>query len=843
MLLRQRQSHRLRQRALLVLVAFACNHARAESDSAPIELAAPTNSLRANHSPTPRSSTQELRKAPSSLAAGNAKDELGKNSSTELATSPQVAQILTVPLFPLSQSEMLAPVQVPLAPPPSPMTSSSEMQLVSDGWNARKAVDQIAPLLDPGPLRPSYAKPTAPSSASTGSKPVTPGPSSSKLNGTNPTAATPSPLVAPSNVETARTTEPNAASIALPQMKESGSPSTPTTLSPASSATDWTNEPKSTLKFIIPENTYGSPSGNQPARQTPERSTEQSGSLPANGNAETGTNQAAKSPTPIARTPVVQRSSQEPQAQLGATSPALEPAHGETHSSEDTIVNPEQNEPEDDSPKSSDSGESIGDEPSDPSDSADAELNEDSDSMSLEEYGPEVSDPQLESEQPEALEELEELEQLPTEDDSAPKRLQVRELTLDTDGSIAGSDTSNPEDDESSKGSKRVKTTPTATPSSQGSRQSVGDEPVVRKNSDARTALNVDRIGPQGDLILAIGMDTQRYPLTPQAARLRVPLERTLNHYWNKPEDAEERTHWGMFHAVMIYDKDTPIIANKRKYNAVAWMAGNNPCRNQLLFEEDSRGINVKSGIGLQGHQAQLLAVFGLIDVPAAYPIYVGRSRYSVQDIVRREMLACKSGNELTFTLIGMAHYIDSDTQWVADDGQDWNMERLIQEELSQPIVGAACGGTHRLMGFAHALRRRRAEGKPITGQWDRADQYLRDFIAYTWQLQNRDGSMSTAWFEASEDNGKIDRKIQTTGHMLEFLLSAVSDDQLQSPQMLRTVNYLASTLYEERGHEWQVGPKGHALRALAMYYRRVFGRPDPWRPVSVAKHGNQRLR
>jgi hypothetical protein len=229
--------------------------------------------------------------------------------------------------------------------------------------------------------------------------------------------------------------------------------------------------------------------------------------------------------------------------------------------------------------------------------------------------------------------------------------------------------------------------------------------------------------------------------------------------------------------------------------------------------------------------------------VPAAYPLYVGRNRYSVQDVVRREMLACKSGAELTFTLIGMAHYVDSDTQWVADDGQDWSVERLIQEELTQPIVGAACGGTHRLMGFAHSLRRRRAEGKPIDGQWDRADQYVNDFIAYTWQLQNRDGSMSTAWFEESEDNGKIDRKLQTTGHMLEFLLTAVPDEQLQSPRMLRTVNFLATTLYEERGHEWQVGPKGHALRALAMYYRRVFGRPDPWRPVAVARHSTHRTR
>jgi len=376
------------------------------------------------------------------------------------------------------------------------------------------------------------------------------------------------------------------------------------------------------------------------------------------------------------------------------------------------------------------------------------------------------------------------------------------------------------------------------------SRQSVGDEtaqplpPVTPPVPAGQLKTATDHLNEAGELILAIGSGEPPIRISGQTERLRNPIERTMNFYWNKPEDADTRTHWGMFHQLMIWDKDTVITHRNRKYNAVAWMAGNNQSRNQLLFKEDRRGIVVETGVGLQGHQAQMLAVFGLIDVPKTYPIYVGRSKFSVEDVVRREMLDCKSGTELTFTLIGLSHYIDTDSRWVASDGQDWDFSRLIQEELAQPVVGAACGGTHRLMGFAHALRRRHAEGKAITGQWERADRYVKDFIAYTWQLQNRDGSMSTDWFERSEDNGKMDRKIQTTGHMVEFLLTALPDNELQSPQMLRAISYLVNTLYQERGHEWQVGPKGHALRALAMYYRRVFSRRDPWRPIAVARQG-----
>ena len=416
-----------------------------------------------------------------------------------------------------------------------------------------------------------------------------------------------------------------------------------------------------------------------------------------------------------------------------------------------------------------------------------------------------------------------------------PQRLEIRRLQLKNPGS-SGSISARPAGNRS------------------GARMSVGDMPLdaAQVHPDELSAETVpaeppraalteqpiagDRITAAGELILASGPTAANLPVLPQTAQLKPTLEAALRYYWERPEDAAERTHWGMMHSIMVWDKDTQIIHRRQRYNAVAWMAGNNPCRNQLLFAQDRHGISVRTGVGLQGHQGQLLAIFGLVNVPLDYPVYAGRQKYSVADILEREKLDCKSGNELTFTLIALAHYADSDSAWIAADGQDWDVQRVLKEEMAQPIVGAACGGTHRLMGFAHALRRRRAEDKPIVQQWDRADRYVKEFVNYTWTLQNRDGSMSTAWFERPEDNGNMDRKIQTTGHMLEFLLSTVPDAELQSPKMVRTVGYLANTLHAERGHQWQIGPKGHALRALAMYHQRVFGEAAPWRSTGDSR-------
>ena len=339
------------------------------------------------------------------------------------------------------------------------------------------------------------------------------------------------------------------------------------------------------------------------------------------------------------------------------------------------------------------------------------------------------------------------------------------------------------------------------------------------------------------------GRPAEPIKLTRSVSRMRNTIRQGLLYHYARPETANERSNWGMLHSIMVFGADTKIRVNKRSYSAIAWIAGNNACRGQRLLTTENDAITARSGVGLQGHQAQLLAVFSPCDVPLDYPIYASEEKFSIRDIVESEMLACRSGEELTFSLIGLSHYLDTDTIWLNADGETWGFERLIKEELSQPIVGAACGGTHRLMGFAHALRKRRAAGKPITGQWKRAEIFMKDFEKYAYRLQNRDGSMSTDWFEGREDNGDMDRKIQTTGHMVEWLLTITPDAKLQEPRLVNAVRFLANTIYTERGHDWKIGPKGHALRSLAMYYERVYGGDKAWQSSSMAKSGNQSRR
>ena len=101
---------------------------------------------------------------------------------------------------------------------------------------------------------------------------------------------------------------------------------------------------------------------------------------------------------------------------------------------------------------------------------------------------------------------------------------------------------------------------------------------------------------------------------------------------------------------------------------------------------------------------------------------------------------------------------------------------------------------------------------------------------------------MSTNWFEGRGDNGNLDRKIQTTGHMVELLLTVTPDSQLQDPRLFNAVRFLAVSMYNDLGHEWKIGPKGHALRSMMMYHDRIFKSGPAWQDRTMAQGPTNRL-
>lgn len=329
-------------------------------------------------------------------------------------------------------------------------------------------------------------------------------------------------------------------------------------------------------------------------------------------------------------------------------------------------------------------------------------------------------------------------------------------------------------------------------------------------------------------------------PLTAEQVALRDQLRKVLATYYPKHLDARQRSCWEVMHGIIAYGVHAKVFRNDRgtqAVNAIGWMSYNKLCHGETLFHLDRGKLVPRQGPGLQGHAGQFLAIVAQSHVPADFPVKVGGKDFSIQDLIEYEKADCRNGEELTFKLIGLSHYLDSDAEWTTRDGQTWSIARLIREELKQPILRvAACGGTHRLMGHSYAIYKRRKQGKPMDGQFARAEKFISDYHKYAWSLQNSDGTFSTRWFEGREAKPDLDRRIKTTGHVTEWLAFSLPEEQLTGPRMVKAVTFLVNSLRNNVSHEWEVGPHGHAIHALRIYDRRLFKPHDSLtEPVPIA--------
>lgn len=314
--------------------------------------------------------------------------------------------------------------------------------------------------------------------------------------------------------------------------------------------------------------------------------------------------------------------------------------------------------------------------------------------------------------------------------------------------------------------------------------------------------------------------------LSPELTALCDKVRRVLAKYYPRHQNARGNSPWEVMHAIIAYGVDTMIYKDGpggEKVNAIGYMAYNYPCRGQRMLFINGGKIDAERGVGVQGHGGQFLAILAQSHVRTDYPMQVEGKPFTLEDLINREKETCVAGEELTFKLIALAHYLDSDATWKAGSGQQWSIERLIREELTQPIRGAACGGTHRLMGFSYAVNRRQKHNKPVEGEFRRAQTFLNDYHRYTFSLQNPDGSFSTAWFERKGSDTSIDRRLKTSGHILEWISFSLPDEQLRDPRMIKAVDFLATLLLNNDGHTWEIGPLGHGIHALAIYDSRMF--------------------
>ncbi len=331
---------------------------------------------------------------------------------------------------------------------------------------------------------------------------------------------------------------------------------------------------------------------------------------------------------------------------------------------------------------------------------------------------------------------------------------------------------------------------------------------------------------PEKDAGLVDSADSPRpRGISPRHKALLTKVRRVLDFYQRQLLDTRGNNCWELMHSIVAYGVHSQVRQGGPRgpaVNSIAWLCSGAACNGNSLIYIDRGRVTAAKGPPVQGHHGQFLAILAQSKVMASYQILVGGREFTVADLVATEKRDCSSDMELTFKLISFAHYLDSDETWLNARGEEWSIPRLIREEIRSPINGTPCGGTHRLMGLSYAVQERQRQGLPIDGEFLRAKTYIDDFHRYTFRLQNRDGSFSTEWFKRRAAREDLERRLQTSGHILEWLTYSLPESTIDEPQYMQAVAYLAGILDAGRGRKWSVGPLGHGLHALALYEERM---------------------
>lgn len=271
------------------------------------------------------------------------------------------------------------------------------------------------------------------------------------------------------------------------------------------------------------------------------------------------------------------------------------------------------------------------------------------------------------------------------------------------------------------------------------------------------------------------------------------------------------------------------------RINAIAALCWNIPMGEEVTFGGNSQRILPRLGYGIQHTSGQLLATLAIARVPMDYlfPAAAGDKRiFRVSDLVEFEKNRCVAGNDLSSILIGLSYYLSPEETWEASDGEVWNLERIVRNELDRKVDAGTPEITSQLLGLIYCLRCLRMRSVDIaTGEFARAREYVQSFRQFAFSLQNEAGCWHPRFFTrkgavANDFRGML----LSTGLILQWLVAATPVEELSDPALQKAVSVLEALLYLHLEH-WDPATASPreiegvcaALHALVIYEKRYF--------------------
>ena len=329
-------------------------------------------------------------------------------------------------------------------------------------------------------------------------------------------------------------------------------------------------------------------------------------------------------------------------------------------------------------------------------------------------------------------------------------------------------------------------------------------------------------------------------PPLPSADELRQQLDDALEWtFRNRHLNLRDHAAWQILHGVLAFQRAFAVETEPggKQLRAMEHLLGGGAMNGWTL--EPGRVLDEATGRrGLraileqgtktgQGHQDQWLHILAVCGYEPSQPIVVQGVRYTIADMVEQAQWDVPRNvqREYSWTVSALSAYLPSSAQWVAQDGKPWSLAELVAAETEQDLATAACGGTHRLIGLTVALSRHLAQGGRLEGAWAQADQKIKQGLADAQQYQNPDGSFSANYFRRGGKTADLAQDLGSSGHIFEFLSTALTDTQLREPWVGRAAAHLCRVFAATRDVPIECGALYHAAHGLVIYRERMYGR------------------
>jgi hypothetical protein len=323
----------------------------------------------------------------------------------------------------------------------------------------------------------------------------------------------------------------------------------------------------------------------------------------------------------------------------------------------------------------------------------------------------------------------------------------------------------------------------------------------------------------------------------PDHDALREQIDEVLQYTLSDRElNSQVHAAWQILHGALVYGREFPVRHNDQLLPAVDWVLSGGQMQG-WQFEPGRYGpralLDGGSASG-QGHDDQWLAVLSQCNLPLDTQLKLYGETPTIGNWVAQVKYDAPLKEEFSWTLIGLSQYLspDFDQTWSARDGETWNLERLMQFEADaadDDLSGAACGGTHRVIGMSMALDHYRQQypNRQLSGGWLAAQLQIDRAIEMAFEYQNPDGSFSATYFARPATNPDVANQLGTSGHVLEFLALTLPKDELSGESMQRAVTFMCKLFRKTRDQDLECGALYHAAHGLAIYRDRRWGKPN----------------